>query len=271
MDILETIIAHKRAELATAYSHPHAPRTTERTAPLRSMRHALESSPSGIIAEFKRRSPSRGWIHPKADPLHVVPAYQRGGAAACSILTDSQFFGGSLDDLRRVRAAVTLPLLRKEFIIDPLQIDEAYNAGADAVLLIASVLAPDLCHRLSAHAHSLGLEVLLEIHTAEELDRLDPSIELLGVNNRNLGTFDTDPCHSMQLLEALSTVTHTARSPLLISESGLSDAATLLSLREAGFRGFLMGEALMRHDHPGEALEKLIATLSASHTLKPNL
>ena len=246
MDILETIIATKREELAGA------------TAKKRSLRQALLASESGIIAEFKRKSPSKGWIHADAVPEQVVPAYAAAGAAALSILTDEQYFGGSLDFIRRVRPLVDIPILRKDFIIDPFQLAEAKLAGADAVLLIAACLSRTDCAALLAEAHRLGLEVLLEIHSPEELDYITPDVDVVGVNNRHLGTFVTDVQTSFDLAPLLS---QRADGPVFVSESGISDPATVRALREAGFRGFLMGENFMKQPDPGAALGAFIQAL----------
>ena len=250
MDILETIIATKREELAGA------------TAKKRSLRQALAASPSGIIAEFKRKSPSKGWIHADAVPEQVVPAYAAAGAAALSVLTDESYFGGSLDFIRRVRPLVDIPILRKDFIIDPFQLAEAKLAGADAVLLIAACLSRTDCAALLAEAHRLGLEVLLEIHSPEELDYITPDVDVVGVNNRHLGTFVTDVQTSLDLAPLLAqrTPTH-ATGPVFVSESGISDPATVRALREAGFRGFLMGENFMKQPDPGAALGAFIQAL----------
>ena len=259
MDILETIIATKREELAGA---------TEKK---RSLRQALAASPSGIIAEFKRKSPSKGWIHADAVPEQVVPAYAAAGAAALSVLTDESYFGGSLDFIRRVRPLVDIPILRKDFIIDPFQLAEAKLAGADAVLLIAACLSRTDCAALLAEAHRLGLEVLLEIHSPEELDYITPDVDVVGVNNRHLGTFATDvqtsfaPLLSHRAEKPISappstTPTH-ATGPVFVSESGISDPATVRALREAGFRGFLMGENFMKQPDPGAALGAFIQAL----------
>ena len=246
MDILETIIATKREELAGA------------TARKRSLRQALAASPSGIIAEFKRKSPSKGWIHADAMPEQVVPAYAEAGAAALSVLTDEPYFGGSLDFIRRVRPLVDIPILRKDFIIDPFQLAEAKLAGADAVLLIAACLSRTDCAALLAEAHRLGLEVLLEIHSPEELDYITPDVDVVGVNNRHLGTFVTDVQTSFDLAPLLA---QRADGPLFVSESGISDPATVRALREAGFRGFLMGENFMKQPDPGAALGAFIQAL----------
>lgn len=261
-DILETIVAHKRVELvarkelrslaaiqralfikgAPYWGGPEAP-----------MKKALEASPTGIIAEFKRKSPSKGWIFPEADPLEVCPAYSEAGAAALSILTDEQFFGGDIDELYRVRREVQTPILRKDFIIDPYQLWEARDYGANAVLLIAACLTKAECESLAYEAHELNLETLLEVHTEAELDYLNDCIDMVGVNNRHLGTFHTDVATSFALAEKLP------KDFVLISESGISEAATIRELRQAGYRGFLIGEALMKTGQPGETLGKLIA------------
>ncbi|MDR1879870.1 MAG: indole-3-glycerol phosphate synthase TrpC [Tannerellaceae bacterium] len=221
----------------------------------RSMREALAGSLSGIIAEFKRKSPSKGWFYPEADVASVVSDYGRAGASACSILTDAPYFGGSLTDLQRARKAVRLPLLRKDFIIDPYQVYQARIMGADAILLIAAVLERDEALELSQTAYSLGLEVLLEVHDERELDYLNPSVDMLGVNNRHLGTFHTDVETSFRLAEQMRQVTRsTGYDPLLVSESGLSDWETVARLRRIGFRGFLIGEAFMKTKQPGISL-----------------
>jgi indole-3-glycerol phosphate synthase len=211
------------------------------------MRKALAQSSSGIIAEFKRRSPSKGWLSPEAKIEKVIPVYEQGGAAACSILTDSDFFGGSFTDLQRARALVQLPLLRKDFIIDDYQIYQSRILGADVILLIAACLTRNECKQFAQIAHQLEMEVLLEVHEENELDYFNEHIDMLGVNNRNLGTFHTDIENSFRMIECIkSEVGVGDDAPLLVSESGISDINTIKKLREAGFRGFLIGEALMR-------------------------
>lgn len=266
-DILQDIVANKRKEVERqkqavklqtllGLGGDRLERATH------SMRASLASSPSGIIAEFKRKSPSKGWLHPSAVIDEVVPAYEKNGASACSILTDTDFFGGSLSDLCRARSMVNLPLLRKDFIIDEYQLYQARVLGADAVLLIAACLTPDKCLELAELAHTLSMEVLLEIHSEEELEYLNPAIDMLGVNNRNLGTFHTDVANSFRLAEKLQTYTGQQNlSPLLVSESGISDTGTITSLHEAGFRGFLIGETFMKTGQPGETLASFIGEL----------
>ena len=255
-DILAEIIQTKRQELA-ARVIPLEGAQGVRTKTV-SLRQALMESPTGIIAEFKRKSPSRGWIHADARPEEVVPAYAAAGATALSILTDETYFGGSLDFIRRVRPLVDLPILRKDFIIDPVQLVEARQAGADAVLLIAACLGRGDCAALTAEAHRLGLEVLLEIHSAGELDYVTPDVDVVGVNNRHLGSFVTDVRTSFGLAPLLSRI---PGEPVLVSESGLGDPATVRALRDAGFRGFLMGEHFMKQTDPGAALATLIQAL----------
>lgn len=263
-DILQDIISNKRVEVerqkqAVSLEMLLALGDERMERPPVSMRAALESSTSGIIAEFKRKSPSKGWLYPKALIKDILPAYEEAGATACSILTDSEFFGGGLGDLNQARNLVKLPLLRKDFIIDTYQLYQARVMGADAVLLIAAALTQYECEELAAVAHSLDLEVLLEIHREEELEYLNSNIDMLGVNNRNLGTFHTDIQNSFRLAERMNEVTEKqSLNPLLISESGLKDAEKLLKLREAGFRGFLIGETFMRHEEPGIALKEMI-------------
>lgn len=268
MDILETIVANKRREVAeqkatVSLSTMMAMGATRMERPVISMRAALEQSASGIIAEFKRKSPSKGGLHPHARVEDIVPAYEQAGATACSILTDGVFFGGSLDDLQCARKLTDLPLLRKDFMIDEYQLFQARVMGADAVLLIASVLTQKECCRLAEQAHVLEMEVLLEIHHADELSYLNPHIDMLGVNNRHLGTFQTSVEHSFRLAEQVGAEVDRL-SPLLVSESGLSDAGTVEQLRKAGFRGFLIGETFMKTERPGDALKIFIEQLTGT-------
>lgn len=253
-DILEEIIADKRADLAA---------TRKKS---RSMKRSLAESNSGIIAEFKRKSPSKGWIHADAKAEVVVPQYAEGGASAVSILTNEKYFGGSPAFIQAVRASVPdLPILRKEFIIDEYQVYEAKAIGADAILLIAAALTPDHYSALLRTAHSLGLEVLLEVHAPEELSYLDAGIpDMLGVNNRSLGTFHTDVNHSFEIARQMqAAVAHLsdAERPVLVSESGISSPDIVRQLRSVGFRGFLIGECFMKEKEPGEALRQFISKL----------
>lgn len=252
-DILESIIADKKVEIESlekSISIDSLYADAAEHKPV-SLRDSVMSHGYGIIAEFKRKSPSKGWIHRGADPSGVAPGYEKEGAAAMSVLTDGKYFGGSLDDLRRVRSMVSIPLLRKDFIISEYQLHQARAAGADAVLLIAAALSPGLCSRLAHIARTMGLETLLEIHSEEELSYLSDDISVLGVNNRCLGTFHTSLEASLHLAGKLP------RSVVHISESGIHSAADLLMLRQAGYNGFLIGELLMREPEPPLALRSL--------------
>ena len=261
-DILQDIIANKRVEVerqkaAVSLRTLLSLGGDRLERPTRSMREALASSPYGIIAEFKRKSPSKGWLHPHAEVADVVPAYEAGGASACSVLTDGKFFGGSLGDLRKARHLADLPLLRKDFIIDTYQLFQAKVMGADAVLLIAAALTREECRVLTDTAHGLNLEVLLEVHSEKELDYVDESTDMLGVNNRHLGTFHTDVENSVRLADRLRGL-----GPLLVSESGIARTDTVRQLRAAGFQGFLIGETFMRTKNPGDTLAHFIGGLS---------
>lgn len=257
-DILEEIIVRKQVllkEQKKVVSPEQLEENIQRDFPCLSMREALLSSPTGIIAEFKRKSPSKGWIKEQALAEEIVPAYERNGAAALSILTDEPFFGGSLKDIRTVRPSVGIPILRKDFIIDEYQLYQAKVVEANAVLLIAAALKPKRCAELAACAHRLGLETLLEIHSEKELAYIDENIDMVGVNNRNLGTFHTNVENSFRLISRLPT------DIVLVSESGISSPDTMKRLHEAGFKGFLIGENFMKTDAPGKALKEFIAEL----------
>ncbi len=258
-DILDSIVADKRLEVAAAKASVPLQvmaRRAEQAIEEReciSMKAALASSPIGIIAEFKRRSPSKGWICRDARPEAVVPAYAAAGAAAVSILTDSKYFGGSAGFISNVRARVPrTPLLRKDFIIDDYQLYEARAIGADAVLLIAAALEREQCRALATTAHSLGLETLLEVHSERELEYFGDNIDMLGVNNRNLGSFVTDVQTSLRLSGALP------KGTVLVSESGISRPETVLELRKAGYCGFLIGETFMKSGDAAGALEDFL-------------
>ena len=260
MNILDKIIANKRVEVARhreAVSPGELMRSEHMARKVISMSRALQESPTGIISEFKRKSPSRGWIHPEADPSKIIPEYQAAGAAAVSVLTDEMFFGGTLNDIKAVRDMISIPILRKEFIIDEYQLCEAKAAGADAVLLIASALNINTCKHLISKAHSLGLEVLLELHGEDELEYGALDADMIGINNRNLTTFVTDVAHSAAMIPQLSA------GKVYISESGISSPETVRELRGKGFRGFLMGENFMKHPQPGEELKAFIGQLNA--------
>lgn len=290
MDILSEITDHKRieVELQKQAVSPEQLREQVRDlmenspAPRRSMKRALASSPAGIIAEFKRRSPSKGWIYETAKADEIPAAYEAAGASAISILTDAKFFGGSLRDIRTARPLVDIPILRKDFIIDEYQLLQARIAGADAVLLIAACLTQEECADLTARAHALGLEVLLEIHSPRELAYISKDVDMVGVNNRNLGTFVTDVENSFRIAGQLRQTIADARNvpdaqgssdtprnlPLLVSESGISHPETICRLRTAGFRGFLIGETFMKTPQPGDALKGFIQGIEETEAQK---
>lgn len=257
-DILSEIIANKRFEVdlqKQAISIGQLREGIEGIPPSRSMKRALASSDSGIIAEFKRRSPSKGWIKQEACPEEIVPSYVEAGASALSILTDEKFFGGNLKDIRTARPLVNIPILRKDFIIDEYQLYQAKIVGADAVLLIAAALEQEKCLELAEKAHKLGLEVLLEIHSVEELPYINKDIDMIGINNRNLGTFFTDVENSFRLAGLLP------KDAVLVSESGISDPEVVKRLRAAGFKGFLIGETFMKTPQPGETLKNFLQAI----------
>ena len=257
-DILSEIIANKRFEVdlqKQAISIEQLQEGISEAPVIRSMKQALASSKSGVIAEFKRRSPSKGWIKQDARPEEIVLSYATAGASALSILTDEKFFGGSLKDIRIARPLVEIPILRKDFIIDEYQLYQAKIVGADAVLLIAAALEQEKCNELTEKAHSLGLEVLLEIHSPEELSYINEKIDMVGINNRNLGTFFTDVENSFRLSGQLP------QDAVLVSESGISDPEIVKRLRTAGFRGFLIGETFMKTEQPGETLQNFLQAI----------
>lgn len=260
-DVLEEIVAHKRLEVAALKAATPLGELAGRVEPLLatpvpSMRQALRESRSGIIAEFKRKSPSRGWIHADAQPEQVTPLYERYGAAALSILTDEKYFGGNDDFVVRThQLGVKLPILYKNFVIDEYQLYQARLCGASAVLLIAADLSLDECRTLLGKAHELGLEVLLEMHGERDLDYAALEPDMCGINNRNLGTFVTDVHNSFAMAERLP------REAVKVSESGISDPAVVRQLCDAGYCGFLIGERFMSRDNPGVALREFIEAL----------
>ena len=258
-DILEEIVAYKRIEVAAQKEqtpprklYAEVERMMAEGVEKRSLSQALTKNDYGIIAEFKRKSPSKGWIKEDGKPEEIPLAYEQNGAAALSILTDEKYFGGSLDFVRKARPLVNLPILRKDFIIDEYQLFQARHVGADAVLLIAADLSKEEVRLLTAMAHELALEVLLELHAEHELDYADLSVDAIGVNNRNLGTFVTDVQNSFRM------AAHLPEDRVLVSESGIAGPDVIRLLREAGYRGFLIGESFMKTDDPGRALKEFI-------------
>ncbi len=260
VDVLEKIVAHKRAELEV-YNFDNIEQLARvESRPVISMSQSIKNSTKGgIIAELKRKSPSKGWIKETADVEAIVAGYRKSGAAACSVLTNEEFFGGSLEFLKLARTvAGDMPLLRKEFIVDSRQIYEARVAGADAVLLIASCLTVEECASLAEVAHSVGLEVLLEIHSEAELSHLNENVDMLGVNNRNLGSFVTDINNSFNLAKVMR---ERGGDIVLVSESGIDASDTIKSLQEVGFGGFLIGETFMKTPDPAATLANLITEI----------
>jgi indole-3-glycerol phosphate synthase len=256
-NVLAEIVAHTRTEIAaTRAARPMAVLEADLTsAPApRDFAGALRARrPMGLIAEVKRASPSAGMIRADFDPVQIAAIYAAHGAACISVLTDEKFFQGSLDDLRRVRAAVDLPLLRKDFILDRYQVLEARAAGADCVLLIAECLDDAALRDLHEYALSLGLQTLIELYEPENLDRvLALSPMLVGVNNRNLKTFVTDLDHSVRLRPRVP------EHVLMVSESGIHQRADVIRLQQAGIHAILVGESLMRAGDVGAAVDQLM-------------
>jgi indole-3-glycerol phosphate synthase len=256
-NILETICANKRLEVARQKEAVSIPFLEDMLQYQKrekvSFKQALAASDSGVIAEFKRRSPSKGWIHPDADVTDIVQAYEAAGATAISCLTDELFFGGGFRDFKKARAAVRrIPLLRKDFIVDEYQIYQSKAMGADLILLIAACLTQEETARFTHLAHEWNMEVLLEIHNEEELSYIQPDTDVVGINNRNLKTFETHIRHTIELADKIPDTF------LKISESGLSDPQTVIDLRKQGFKGFLMGENFMKTSRPGETLKDFI-------------
>jgi indole-3-glycerol phosphate synthase len=260
MNILDKIITNKKREVALKKSI--IPVSQLETSVLfngrtNSMAKLLKNSLSGIIAEHKRRSPSKLVINNSHSVEDVVLGYQNAGACGISILTDGKYFGGSLDDLLLAKASVNIPLLRKEFVIDEYQLLEAKANGADAILLIAAVLSREEIKHLSEFAQSLALEVLLEVHNHEELEKaIMPSLDMIGVNNRNLKTFEVSLDYSKELAHNIPD------DFVKISESGINSVEAVKELQQYGYQGFLMGEHFMKMDNPDVAASEFIRKVS---------
>jgi indole-3-glycerol phosphate synthase len=256
MNLLDTILAHKRQEVEARKKE--CPRERLRDMPLFrrstfSLQDRLAGSGITVIAELKKASPSRGVIRESFDAVAIARAYVRGGASALSVLTDGRFFHGSLSILSSVRNIVSVPLLRKDFIVDSYQLSETKAYGADAVLLIAAALPPPQLRDLHEEALGLGLECLVEVHTEAEIASLDGiGCKLIGINNRDLTTFTTDLSVSLRLRPLI------AHDVVVVSESGIACAADLRRLRAAGIHAVLIGEAFMREERPGDALAELL-------------
>ncbi|WP_199141882.1 indole-3-glycerol phosphate synthase TrpC [Pedobacter sp. ASV12] len=259
-NILDKIVRRKKEEVALAKSRVSV-KELEAYAhfgrqPLVFRDFLLDEQHTGIIAEFKRRSPSKGLINGTADVASVTQAYAQAGASALSVLTDADFFGGKAEDLQQARAANQIPILRKDFMIDEYQMLEAKAWGADIILLIAAILSPQEIAQLGSFAQSLGLNVLLEVHNLEELQAsICPYVNAIGVNNRNLGDFTVDIQTSFKL------VSHIPDTFLKISESAISKPQTIKELKSVGYNGFLIGENFMKTEDPGQAISDFVKCL----------
>lgn len=258
--ILDTIIAAKRKEIEKFKPKSSIARFEQDgffwKIANRSLVESLQLPGStGIIAEFKRKSPSKGWFKTKELEVEPVVVTYNKQAAGISVLTDDEFFGGDLDDLIQTKVITDIPVLRKDFIIDKWQIAEAKAFGADVILLIAACLSPEKVKDFAAYAKSIGLESILEIHNEEELNHICDEVSLVGVNNRNLKTFEVNIDTSLQLINKIP-----AEKPA-IAESGISSVEAVVTLRQAGFKGFLIGENFMKEEEPGKAFEEFIKTM----------
>ena len=257
MDILYKIIANKEKEVAERKSL-YPTKLLEKSIyfpsqPVSLRKYLLREDKVGIIAEIKRKSPSKGMIHEYVSIEQTSISYMQGGASAISILTDTEFFGGKNEDLTTARKFNYCPILRKDFMIDEYQIIEAKSIGADAILLIAAALSPKRLNELALFAKSFGLEVLMEVHNEDELrSHLNDNLDVIGVNNRNLKTFEVNIETSIRLAESIPD------QFVKISESGISKPETVIKLKKHGFQGFLIGEYFMSHGRPGAACAEFI-------------
>ena len=261
MNILDAIIKQKRTEVAEKQKLIPVDVVKQSeyfTRQVFSMKQSLlDPSKTGIIAEFKRKSPSKGTINQVADVVHVTEAYTKNGASALSVLTDEHFFGGSPNDLVRARVN-NLPIIRKDFIIDEYQVVESKAMGADAILLIAACLSPLEVKQLAEFAVLIGLEVLLELHDETELEHICDKIDLVGINNRNLKTFDVDIDRSLAMAAKIPS------DKIKIAESGISTVENIRLFRKNGFSGFLIGENFMKQENPGVAFEQFVTLLRSN-------
>lgn len=260
MNILDQIIEHKRKEVSDR-KELYPVKFLEQsiyfgTQPVSLKKYIQRDDKSGIIAEIKRKSPSKGVINSYISVERTSIGYMQAGASALSVLTDKQFFGGSNEDLTIARKYNFCPILRKDFTIDEYQIIEAKSIGADAILLIAAALEPSRLRSLASFAHTFGLEVLLEVHNEDELNgSLDAGADLIGVNNRNLKTFEL----SIEVSKRLAPLIQTA--VVKVSESGIESVQAILELKKFGYQGFLMGQNFMQHSRPEVACKELIDDL----------
>lgn len=258
--ILDQIVAKKHQEVKVRQANASIDVLQQSPFFLTKVRSAkaavIARDKTGIIAEFKRRSPSKGFINETADIQKVVKAYEAHGASVVSVLTDEDFFAGSSELFAQAKEVLTIPLLRKDFIVDPYQVYETKAMGADLMLLIAECLTRDEVYALAQLAHALGLEVLLELHSEDQLEKVNEYIDLVGINNRDLKTFAVDLEKSKQILSQLPT------DLVKVAESGISNPAVVDELREAGFQGFLIGEEFMKHENPGDAFAAFVKKLT---------
>lgn len=258
--ILDEIIAYKKQEVTekkSLYPTKLLEQSIYFETPTVSLKQFLRRcDKQGIIAEFKRQSPSKGIINAYAKVEEVSIGYMQAGASALSVLTDQKFFGGKNQDLTEARTYNYAPILNKNFVIDEYQIVEAKSIGADVILLIAECLTQQEVQRLASFAKQLGLEVLMELHQVEQLDKLCPEVDLVGVNNRDLKTFKVDLENSMKIAQMLPS------DMIKVAESGLSSPDTVVLLKEHGFEGFLIGEYFMKHARPQEACSKFIQAVA---------
>lgn len=258
MDILETIIAYKKVEVIKRKSVRPIAELENTSAFMRntlSLKSSLlDETKTGIIAEYKRQSPSKGIINDKANVVTVTTAYTKNGASGLSVLTDEKFFGGCTDDLMKARVN-QIPILRKDFIVEEYQVAEAKAMGADVILLIAACLTPAEVKQLAAFAKTLKLEVLLELHAEEELEHICTETEIVGINNRNLKTFEVDIERSLRMAEKIPA------DKIKVAESGISSADNIRLFKQHGFRGFLIGENFMKEENPGEAFREFVDEL----------
>lgn len=260
-DVLDEIIAWKRIEVAKSKEIVSPPALYKKVETMlntdtRSMKDSIMTSDSGIIAEFKRKSPSKGWINEEAKPSIIPLEYEKNGAAALSVLTDEKYFGGTDDFIFQARrSGVEIPILYKNFIIDEYQLFQARLCGASAALLIAADITKLECRSLLHTAHEIGLEVLLEMHNERDFEYAELEPDMYGINNRNLGSFITDINNSIRLAEQLP------KDVCRVSESGISSPETIKILKQVGFKGFLIGESFMKTSNPGKALNDFIKAL----------
>jgi indole-3-glycerol phosphate synthase len=264
MNILQKIIAAKKKEIESSKTKNPVERFVRESqfwgVKNRSLvQSILQPGSTGIIAEFKRKSPSKGWFKPGGQKVEPVVAGYNKSAAGISVLTDNEFFGGDLNDLVQTKIVTDIPVLRKDFIVDKWQIAESKAYGADVILLIAACLTPAQVKEFAGYAASIGLESILEVHNEEELTHCCSEVSMVGVNNRNLKTFEVDIDTSLQLISKIP-----PNKPA-IAESGINNIQAILTLRQAGFKGFLIGENFMKAEYPGRAFIEFAALLKKTN------